>query len=574
MMYGLNIYENEDKENAFFDPGTCGYGDVVSIEYLVDYLSRKQSLPTDKLNIHLNFSNFDSKKPMDVVSNYKKVLQSISRFGDLLQHHSFLQEHINEINFTWSGYLCEGSFEWRIENQPNCSSVKYETHINEYFSNMLMQIKHTNVTKLKINLCGDAVITGLLPILSQTKLTHLKLNVDKPELLDRILDILPKTNLIHLVCKESFASASAIKSLCKTLPATNLMTLYIAGISGNINERIEAIEALCNVLPATKLAWVSMPSVGRFFDGDVIEQLKLLSIKINETIPKTNLVKFQVFGDKLGMNMPHILEQDKTKDAEIKFLCENNLKENKEAIELWFKIFKRHIVKSKDKPLFSEDVSKNIITFLYPKAIFAVNDLSENIDNKVINEKYYQIKYLLERHQLNIVKINSKLKTNHATSVEHLLRIAARKGDVETVNLLLSNNINIDVNQPGELSGKTALHQAVIGVTEKFVRNNYVLIIGVTEEMIRSSNEEICSYDNFRVVNEYHCCIAALLKKGAIEVKDNQGKLPIDYAATSEEASNMITSLLRPTEFWGEYFSEQEIKDNESMHVHAKLIPY
>ncbi|MGI9214132.1 MAG: hypothetical protein ACR2HS_00230, partial [Gammaproteobacteria bacterium] len=159
-------------------------------------------------------------------------------------------------------------------------------------------------------------------------------------------------------------------------------------------------------------------------------------------------------------------------------------------------------------------------------------------------------------------------------NVEHVLRIAARKGDVETVNLLLSNNINIDVNQPGELSGKTALHQAVIGVTEKFLRNNYVFMIGITEEIIHGYNEEICSYDNYRVVNEYSCCIAALLKKGAIEIKDKQGKLPRDYAATSEEASNMITRLLRPTEFWGEYFSEQEIKDNESMHVHAKLIPY
>ena len=569
-MYGLNVCE--DKEDTFIDPSSCVYGNVISIEYLVNYLSRKQSLPTDKLNIYLNFGNFDSKKPMDIVSNYEKVLQSMSGFADLLQHHSFLQEHINEINFTWGGHLCEGSFEWRIGTQPNCSSVKYETHINEYFSNMLMQIKHTNVTKLKINLCGDAVITGLLPILSKTKLTHLKLNVDKPELLDRILDVLPKTNLIHLVCKESFASALAIKNLCKTLPTTNLRTLYIAGISGNINERIEAIEALCNVLPVTKLAWVYMPSVGKFFDEDVREQLKLLSIKINETIPKTNLVKFQVFGDKLGMGMPHILEQDKTKDAEIKFLCENNFKENKEAIELWFKIFKRHIVKSKDKPLISEDVCKNIITFLYPKAISAVNDLSEHIDNTVINEKSYHSKYLLERHQLNIVKINSKLKTNHATSIEHLLRIAARKGDVETINLLLSNNINIDVNQPGELTGKTALHQAVIGVTEKFVCNNYVLTIGVTEEMIHSSNEEISSYDNFRVVNEYHCCIAALLDRGAIEVKDNQGKLPRDYAVNSEQASKMITSLLGPIEFFGEQFSEQEGKENES--IHAKLIPH
>ena len=90
---------------------------------------------------------------------------------------------------------------------------------------------------------------------------------------------------------------------------------------------------------------------------------------------------------------------------------------------------------------------------------------------------------------------------------------------------MLGNNININVNQPGKLSGKTALHQAVMGVAEK--------------------------YDNYKLVNAYHCCIADLLKKGAIELKDKQGKLPRDYAATSEQASKMITSLMRPREFWG-----------------------
>lgn len=590
--FDSNIFK--EQENAFIDSKLCVLGNVVSIEYLADYLSKRKILPTVKLNIHFNFPPPQA-QPINLVSDYNKILQSVSYFGLLLEENSSLREDVDEINFTYSGLLCEGSIQWI---GPDGTKLKYEPNINEHFSKMLLQIKHTNIKKLTINLCKGAIVSGLIPILSQTKLTHLKLIhfACNEKLAEQIINILSTSNLTHFICQTLSIPAEVIKDLCKVLPSTNLRKLYTGAIKGDTIDKIQAIQELCNILPFTKLEYLSIQSLG-VFDHGLSTQVNSLFIKISETIPKTNLENFRIFGDPC-FGLRSIIKNYDDLANQVNTLCASNLKRKKAVSEIWLKVFNNHVIKGTTKYLFSADISKKIITFLYARANHIINNLSEDLNriHTILNiERSYKTRYLLEQYQLHIVKINNIIKANNAASIEHALRIAARKGDVNAVYVLLnkhvnpdillrlhscselsnhvnlSNYVNIDINQPGDKSGRTALHQAVIGLTEKVIHNNYIIPVGYTDaEMVDNYEEEICSYENSVVVKAYSYCIDSLIGAGAIELPDKQGKLPTDYAVASD---GVLKLLLFSFALKNKSYDYKNKENKESKPVCAKLSP-
>ena len=521
------------------------YGNKVLIEYAVNYLSAKQALSVNELNLLLNFGNAPASS-QEMFSNYYRVLDAISQFGYLLQNHPYLKEHLITLKLESSGTL-------------------YEASVNEHFSTMLSQIQYTNLKKLTVNLCGETIKTGLLPILSKTRLTHLKLNhfFWEPLVISEMLDVLPTTKLTHLICSTGISLAE-LKKLHQILPNTNIACLHVdkVGESTSFAETIETLDQLFTILPNTKITSLKIPFLG-FFDGNNGEAEPLYR-KILDVLPKTGIVALDIFQSR-AIRLSGLYKE---MDEEIQKLCKLNLEKRQMATDIWFKVFKGHVLKNTSKPLFPTDVSGTILSFLYPQHISIVHNLSEQVDEFTNNAQHAKAKYLTEQKQLTYIKIQQLIQSYHAANPEHALRIAASKGDNNAVSLLLNSNINIDVNQPGEKSGKTALHQAIMNLTEKFIHNNYIIPTGITEEMIHRTNEEICSYENYRVVNAYYECINRLLIAGAIEIKDNQGKLPRDYAATSGEVSAMISCLFKLEKF----FLEQDNEQNKS--VTLKPVPY
>ena len=74
-----------------------GFTNNIILEHLVEYLLNYYSLPINKLNIHLNFGNYDYKVPTNIIANYQRVITAIKKLQNLLYNHNFLKEDLNEI---------------------------------------------------------------------------------------------------------------------------------------------------------------------------------------------------------------------------------------------------------------------------------------------------------------------------------------------------------------------------------------------------------------------------------------------------------------------------------------------
>jgi|GEM_PF-798752 hypothetical protein len=394
------------------------------------------------LPINFVIKELNSRQTLPISKLYISISNYENSFDQLLDNlwlfNKLLQNHPYITNHIQELKLSTngGIFDW--------------SKIGKAVSKMIAQIKHTKITKLDLQRFSffGKELEDLVPILSKTQITHLKVGEYLSEdILINLFKILPKTKIIHLYMKD----------------------IHI--------KQQETINTLLQVLPTTQVAHLRMGIIMFMCDT---ENCKFLLKQLIQILPQTNIIYLNLFHNR--WNIKEEEENITQLQQQVDNLCKSNLQRRNEATDLWFKVFKNNRLANKKVALFPNELSTHILSFLYPKEINTLNSLSEHMDQLKIQ---------------NRTKTQDLLHTYNASNLEHALRIAAHKGDLENIELLLTAGINI--NQKGQKTGKTALHFASSVWHQD------------TEESIKS-----------------------LLIAGAMELPDNQNKLPRDYAACDE----------------------------------------
>ena len=128
-----------------------------------------------------------------------------------------------------------------------------------------------------------------------------------------------------------------------------------------------------------------------------------------------------------------------------------------------------------------------------------------------------------QSNKLSIAEIIAKYKmeNNIDSSKEQALLVAASLSEIDNLRSLLQSVVN--VNYQDFYSGKTALHYAVSA----------------------ASTTKTETHRGLSKLDASLACVELLLKYGAKELPDVEGKLPLDYAARSPMVFNMLRGYQR-----------------------------